>query len=211
MQKGKKHMNNIRKMIVSALFMALGVILPFFTGQIPQVGSMLLPMHLPVLLCGFLCGWRYGMLVGFFTPLLRSAMFGMPPMMPTAAAMAFELATYGAVSGLLGRSSILRRSRKLGEAGIVYVSLIGAMLAGRVVWGAVSIPLYGAVGSSFTLSIFLTGAFVGAVPGILLQLLLIPVLLLALKRSGAAQWLESDERIREKQGNKQGAACQRKE
>lgn len=204
-------MNNTRKMIVSALFMALGVILPFFTGQIPQIGSMLLPMHLPVLLCGFLCGWRYGMTVGFFTPLLRSAMFGMPPMVPTAAAMAFELAAYGAVSGLLGRSSILRRSRKLGEAGLVYVSLIGAMLAGRVVWGAVSIPLYGATGSSFTVSIFLTGAFTGAVPGILLQLILIPVLLFALKRSGAVQWLEADERIREKRGKKQSVSAQRRE
>ncbi len=60
---------------------------------------MLLPMHIPVLLCGLICGWKYGILVGFILPLLRHTIFGMPILFPTGIAMAFELATYGFVIG----------------------------------------------------------------------------------------------------------------
>ena len=88
-------------LVLGALFMALAIIMPFITGQIPEVGSMLLPMHLPVLICGFVCGWKYGLAVGFVVPLLRSVMFGMPPLMPTGVCMACELAAYGACTGLL--------------------------------------------------------------------------------------------------------------
>lgn len=94
-------MKQTRKLVLSAFFMALGIVLPFLTGQIQQIGNKLLPMHIPVLLCGFICGWQYGLAVGLFTPLLRSVMFGMPSLMPTAAAMAVELAVYGLTAGLL--------------------------------------------------------------------------------------------------------------
>jgi len=104
-----KKQNTLRTMILAAMFLAIAYILPFFTGQIPQVGSMLCPMHIPVLLCGFLCGWPWGLAVGFTAPLFRSATLSMPPMYPVAISMAFELATYGAVSGLLHR--ILPRKR----------------------------------------------------------------------------------------------------
>ena len=96
-----KNNSSVTKLTLSAVFLALGIVLPFLTGQIPTVGSMLLPMHIPVLICGFVCGWQWGLLVGFVLPLMRSALFSMPPMMPTAAAMAFELAVYGAVTGIL--------------------------------------------------------------------------------------------------------------
>ena len=91
----------VKKISLSAMFFALGLILPFFTGQIPQIGSMLLPMHIPVFLCGFICGWKYGGVIGFLLPLMRYALFGMPPIYPTGIAMSFELATYGIVSGWL--------------------------------------------------------------------------------------------------------------
>ena len=81
-----------KKLTLSAAFLGLGLVLPFLTGQVPQVGSMLLPMHIPVLLCGIICGWEYGLAVGAILPLLRSVIFGMPPMYPTALAMTFELA-----------------------------------------------------------------------------------------------------------------------
>lgn len=84
----KRHAQTL---VLAALFLALGLLLPFVTGQIAAFGSWFLPMHLPVLLCGFVCGWPYGLAVGFVVPLLRSFLFGMPPMMPTAVAMAFEL------------------------------------------------------------------------------------------------------------------------
>jgi len=89
----------IQNLTISAMLFAMALVLPFFTGQIPQIGSMLLPMHIPVFLCGLLCGRKYGAMVGLMVPVVRSFLFGMPPMFPTAAAMAFELATYGAVAG----------------------------------------------------------------------------------------------------------------
>ena len=170
-------MRNTRKLILAALFLALGYVLPFFTGQVPAVGKMLLPMHIPVLLCGFVCGWQYGLVVGFVVPLFRSMLTGMPIMMPTAVGMAFELAAYGAVSGLLYRSL----PRKTWS---IYGALLGAMLSGRVVWGIVSILLYGIQGSMFSWQMFLGGAILNAVPGILLQLILVPVIIILLEKTG---------------------------
>lgn len=163
-----------RKLVFAALFLALGLVLPFLTAQIPQVGSMLLPMHLPVLLCGFVCGWPYGLLVGAVTPLLRSMLFSMPPLYPTAVAMAFELAAYGLLAGLFYK--LLPK-----KPVYVYVSLILAMLGGRVVWGLVQMILMSLVAQPFTWQIFMAGAFGNALPGIAVQLVLIPVIVLALR------------------------------
>ena len=115
----------IRKLTYSALYLAIALVLPFLTGQIPEIGSMLCPMHIPALLCGFVCGWPWGLAVGFVSPLLRSLLFGMPTAY-TAVAMAFELAAYGAVSGILYRI-FPRRNWS------VYVTLIAAMIVGRLV------------------------------------------------------------------------------
>ena len=127
--------NQILRLALSALFLAIGFVLPFLTGQIQQVGNMLLPMHLPVLVCGFVCGWPWGLAVGFVLPLLRSLFFGMPPMVPTALAMAFELAAYGAFAGAL-YAKLPRRPVS------VYAALLAAMLLGRVVWGLASWAIY---------------------------------------------------------------------
>ncbi len=167
-----------KNLTLSAMFMALGMVLPFLTGQIQQIGNMLLPMHLPVFLCGLICGWQYGAVVGFVLPFLRSVTFGMPPLFPTATAMAFELATYGLVAGLL-----YNRSRWQCVVAL-YRSLIAAMLAGRIVWGAVEIVLLGLSGSSFTWQMFITGALLNAIPGIVVQLILIPAIMVALNRTG---------------------------
>lgn len=167
----------IRKLIYAALYLAIAMVLPFLTGQIPQIGAMLSPMHIPVLLCGFMCGWPWGLAVGFIAPLLRSVLFGMPALFPAAVAMAFELAVYGGMSGLLYR--LLPR-----KPWAVYVALIIAMIAGRVVWGAVRLVLAGLSGTSFTWALFIAGALTNAVPGIILHLVLIPVLVIAMKRAG---------------------------
>ena len=151
MQTRERMAVSAKHMVLAAFFLALGIIMPFLTGQIPGIGNMLLPMHIPVLVCGYVCGWQWGLAVGFVVPLLRSAMFGMPPMMPTAAAMAFELAVYGAVTGILNRVLPDKEA-------FVYVSLAGAMIAGRLVWGIVSIPLYGVAGKAFSWQIFMGGA-----------------------------------------------------
>ena len=167
----------IRKLTYAALFLALALVLPFLTGQIPQIGSALSPMHIPVLLCGFLVGWPWGLAVGFIAPLLRSVIFGMPVMVPGAVAMAFELAVYGLVSGILYR---LLPKKKWS----IYVTLIVAMLAGRAVWGIARLIIAGLSGNSFTWALFLAGAFTNAVPGIILHIILIPVIVMVLERTG---------------------------
>ena len=149
-----------RQIVLAALFLALAFVLPMVTGHVPQVGNMLCPMHFPILLCGFVLGGPWGLAVGFIAPLLRSMLFGMPPMFPIAISMAFELAAYGLVSGL-----------------------VIAMAAGRLVWGAVRFVLAGLTGSSFPFSAFLSGALLTAVPGIIAQLILIPLILVALQKA----------------------------
>ncbi|MCL2619273.1 MAG: ECF transporter S component [Defluviitaleaceae bacterium] len=165
-------------LIMSAMFLAIGIVLPFLTGQIPQIGMMLLPMHIPVLLCGLICGWKYGAVVGFSLPLLRSMMFGMPMLFPMAIAMAFELAVYGLVIGLL-----YARSRWQCVVAL-YRALICAMVAGRIVWGAAMVVMLGIQGGTFTFQAFVTASVVSAAPGIVLQLVLIPSVMLALNRVG---------------------------
>ena len=184
--KQKTSKQRIYDLILAALCMALGIVLPFFTGQIPQIGGMLLPMHLPVLLCGLLCGWQYGGLVGFVLPLLRYAMFGMPPIFPTGIAMAFELAAYGIVAGYLYNHSRWQCVISL------YRSLIAAMIGGRIVWGVVRVLLTGVSGEPFTWQLFLSGAFLTAIPGIILQLVFIPVLMVALDRTGMVRFRRED-------------------
>ena len=167
--------SKINRLVYASLFLALALVLPFLTGQIPQIGAMLTPMHFPVLLCGFLCGWQWGIAVGFAAPLLRSVLFGMPVMFPYAVCMAFELATYGAVSGWL--YAHLPRQKKY-----VYVSLIAAMVAGRLVWGAARFVCTGLDATAFGLSAFWTGAVAMSLPGILLQLVIVPTLVIVAEK-----------------------------
>ena len=178
---------NVRNLTMSALFLALGLVLPIFTGQIPQIGSMLLPMHIPVFLCGLICGGPWGALVGLILPLLRSVLFGMPPLFPTAIAMCFELMTYGFVAGFL-------YSRSRWQCVIaLYRSMIASMVAGRLVWGVAQIVLLGLSGSAFTLQAFMAGALLNAIPGIIAQLLLIPAVMVALHRTGLVRFQRHDE------------------
>ena len=172
----------IQQLVIAAVCLALCMVLPFLTGQIPEIGSMLSPMHIPVLLCGFLCGPAWAAVVGAMAPLLRFALFGMPPLFPAGVAMCVELATYGAVSGLLYRT-LPRKPIS------VYVSLIAAMLAGRVVWGMVRAALTGVTDAPFTWAAFIASAFTQAIPGIILHIVLIPLIVLALEK--ALPWLRS--------------------
>lgn len=175
-----------RDLVLSALFVAIGFILPFLTGQIPQIGRMLLPMHLPVMLCGIICGPYYGLIVGFITPILRSLIFTMPPMLPVAVPMAFELATYGLISGLLYfklKKNILS----------VYISLVIAMVFGRIVLGIADWITFSAMGMDFTFQAYLGAAFGTALPGIILQLIIVPLTVYVLMRTNV---MEKDENLK---------------
>lgn len=172
----------IIKLSLSSLFLAAAYVLPFITGQIQQIGNMLCPMHIPVLLCGFLCGAPWGAAVGFIAPLLRSLTLGMPVFFPNTVSMAFELCIYGFMTGLLYK---LFPKKKL----YIYASLLISMISGRLVWGFVQFILLGFNTSEFPFSAFLAGAFTNAVPGIILQIVLIPVLVIL------AEKLEKDMKI----------------
>ena len=171
-----KTRSTTRDLVLAALFLALAFVLPMITGHVPQIGNMLCPMHFPVLLAGFVLGGPWGLAVGFIAPLVRSVLFGMPPMFPIAISMAFELAAYGLVSGALWR-------KVKHTVPMMYASLVTAMVAGRLVWGAVRFVLAGLTGSSFPFSAFLSGALLTAVPGIVAQLVLIPLILVALQKA----------------------------
>lgn len=170
-------MNNVKKLAVTAMMFAVGMVLPFFIGQIPAIGKMLLPMHIPVLLCGFIVGWQYGALIGFLLPIVRGLVFGMPPLYPNAVAMAFEMAAYGFVSGYLYSHARWQCTKML------YISLVTAMLAGRIVWAFAEVILLGIGGNTFTWKMFAAGAFLNAIPGIIVQLTLIPLIMVALRRA----------------------------
>jgi thiamine transporter ThiT len=167
----------VKNLVTASMLFATGLVLPFLTGQIPEIGNLLLPMHIPVLLCGFVCGWKYGLTVGFTLPITRSLIFGMPILYPSAVNMAFELAAYGFVTGFI---YMLCRRKNLKS---IYISLISAMLIGRAVKGASAAIIYGVADKAYSFSMFIGGAFVEAVPGIILQLLLIPTVMVALKRA----------------------------
>ena len=170
-------MKNVKKLAVTAMLFAVGMVLPFFIGQIPAIGKMLLPMHIPVLLCGFIVGWQYGALIGFLLPIVRGLVFGMPPLYPNAVAMAFEMAAYGFVSGYLYSHARWQCTKML------YISLVTAMLAGRIVWAFAEVILLGIGGNTFTWEMFAAGAFLNAIPGIIVQLVLIPLIMVALRRA----------------------------
>ena len=166
---------NVKILTLSAMFLAVALVLPFITGQIPEIGAMLCPMHLPILLCGYFCGGPWGLAVGLIAPVLRSMIFGMPPMYPTAISMAFELAAYGAISGLLYAKLPKTKAS-------VYISLVTAMIVGRLVWGAARFVFAGLDITAFGLQAFWAGAVTSAIPGIILQLILIPILVIALDK-----------------------------
>ena len=168
-----KKNEKLLRMILSAMFLALSYVMPFLTGQIPKFGSMLCPLHIPILLCGFICGWRWGLAVGFIAPLFRSLTLGMPPFFPTSVCMAFELAAYGAVAGIMHNTLPKKKA-------YTYCSLITAMIVGRIIWGIAMFVCMGLGGKAFTFAAFIAGAFTNALPGIIIQIILIPLLVMLL-------------------------------
>lgn len=154
-----------KKMILSGLFIAMGLILPMIFHTVNLSGSIFSPMHLPVMLGGFLLGPVYGAAIGFITPILSSVLTGMPPLMPIMPMMALELLGYGFMTGLL-----FTKTKK------IYISLILSIVFGRLC------SMVGAFILSLTLAPqispipYVVSGVVNGLPGIAIQLIVIPAL-----------------------------------
>ena len=163
-------MHPVKCMTLSAVCIALCVVLPIAFHSIPNAGSVILPMHIPVLICGMICGWPYGLICGLMGPLLSSVLTGMPP-----AAMMVECGTYGMVSGLM-----LKYVRTKSTYGDLYIALIVAMLAGRVISGIAKALIFS---PGMAMSAWITASFVTALPGIVIQLVFLPSVVFTLMKA----------------------------
>lgn len=174
----KKANAETAKLLYSAMFLALALLLPFLTAQIPQIGKQLCPMHLPVILCGFVCGPFWGAAVGVAAPLLRSFIFSTPALMPNAIAMAAELAVYAFIAGML-----FKRLNK--NIFYIYVDLIAAMIGGRLVWGAVMFALIfaGLAQGQIGFELIWVSTVLQSIPAIILQLVAIPITVNVLRKN----------------------------
>lgn len=168
----------INKMCYAALFLALGWLLPSLTGHIQTIGSMLSPMHIPVMVCGFVLGPIYGLVIGFVTPLTRTLIFGSPILFPTSIAMAFELATYGLICGLSFKI-INRYFPKIKVIPNTLISLIIAMILGRCIYGLVAylLTFAGAYSGTYTFYTWISGTILTTWPGIILQIVFVPLII----------------------------------
>lgn len=172
-------MKHTKKLVITALCIALGVVLPFAFHSIPNAGSVMLPMHIPVLLSGLLCGPLYGLAAGLLTPLLSSLITGMPQVayLPS---MLCELAVYGLVAGLL-----IHFIKTKSSIANIYIALIGAMLCGRLVYGLLNAVIFRA--GEYSMVVWITSAFVTSLPGIIIQLVVIPLIVIALRKAKLVQ------------------------
>lgn len=175
----------IKQMVISAILIAVGLVLPFLTGQIQSIAKIISPMHIPALIAGLTVGPVWGAAVGFITPLLRSVLFGMPPaIIPTALAMAFELCTYAVITGLLyPRLLKVRALRKAAHLPAILIAMIVAMVLGRCVGGAVQAILLGITGGSYSLQAFVAAYFTGTALGALIHLVIVPAVVIALEKA----------------------------
>lgn len=173
--------NNVIDLAAAALCVALGILIPSVFHLFGQAGATFCPMHIPVIICGMVCGWKYGGLCGLIVPLLSFLIIGMPPIYPTGVSMMLELCAYGVLAGLL-----YKRFN-------VFISLIGAMIGGRVIYGLTNLILMGLANTTYSIRTFLTAAFVTALPGIVIQLIFIPALIVLLEQVGFLKKKQQDE------------------
>ena len=170
-----KKMSVVKKAIITAICIALCVVLPQAFHAIPRAGMIYLPMHIPVLLCGLICGWPFGLLCGLAGPALSSVITGMPPA-ATLPSMMIECAIYGCIAGLL--MAIVRTRKTYLD---LYISLIGAMLCGRIIAGILQALIFSA--GKYSISAWATSYFVTALPGIIIQIVLLPSIVFALMKA----------------------------
>lgn len=168
-------MTTVKKSIIAAVCIALCVVLPQAFHAIPNAGSIYCPMHIPVLLCGLICGWQYGLLCGLVGPVLSTLFTGMPPVayLPS---MMVEIAVYGTMSGLMMKLFSTKKTYI-----DLYASLVVALLSGRIIAGVAKALIFAA--GNYSMTAWATGYFVTSLPGIIIQLVLIPSIVFALMKA----------------------------
>lgn len=177
-----KTSSRLYQLVLTAILLALGMVLPFLTGQIPTIGQAISPLHIPVFICGLTCGWGWGAALGVVLPLLRSVVFGMPPLVAVAIPMAFELAVYGAACGLL--YPLLHKALKqASHLSVMVLALLIAMVAGRLVGGMAKAVVMGMTGNGYTFQAFIAAYFTGTAIGALIHVILVPAVILALEKA----------------------------
>ena len=169
-----KKMTSVKRICICAACIALCVVLPMAFHAFPNGGSVFLPMHIPVLLCGMICGWPFGLVCGLMGPALSSLLTSMPPA-AMLAPMMIECGVYGAASGLL--LHFVRTGKTYPD---LCISLVAAMLLGRVVAGIAKALIFT---PGLSLAAWATASFVTGLPGIAIQLFLIPILIHTLSRA----------------------------
>jgi len=175
----------LKKLVIAAVLIAVGLVLPFLTGQIQSIAKFISPMHIPALIAGLTLGPVYGAAVGFITPLLRNILFGMPPVIiPTALAMSFELCTYAVVTGLLYRQLLkVSALKKASHLPAILISMIVAMILGRCVGGAAQAIMLGLNGKGYSFETFVAAYFTGTALGALIHLVIVPAVVIALEKA----------------------------
>ena len=172
--------------IATALLLAIGLVLPFLTGQLQSLAQAISPLHIPVLICGLCCGWKWGLALGIVLPLLRSLLFGIPPFPTTALPMVFELSVYGVVTGAL-YPLLVKRLKLKTHLPAILIALVAAMLLGRLAGGAAKAIFItaGVIGvkEPYTFAVFFASYFAGTLPGMAIHIVLIPAVVMALEKA----------------------------
>ncbi len=183
-------MNNSQKktysLVITAMLLAVGLVLPFITGNIQAIAKIISPLHIPVLICGLCCGWKWGLGLGIVLPLLRGLLFGIPVFPTSALPMAFELGAYGLLTGLF-YPLLLKVFKSKNHLPAMLCALIISMVLGRFVGGAAKALFIsvGVIGSSspYTFSTFFASYFVSTAVGALIHIVLVPAVVLALEKA----------------------------
>ena len=167
-------MSYAKKIVFTAVCIALCVVLPMAFHAIQNAGQIFLPMHIPVLLCGLMCGWPFGFICGLLGPVLSSLLTGMPPaaMLPS---MMVECAAYGCVTGLMMK--FVHTGKTVPD---LYIGMLTAMVLGRVLTGLAKSLIFSPGTAPFA---WVTTSLVAGIPGIVIQLILIPLVVMALTRA----------------------------
>ncbi|MBQ6035825.1 MAG: ECF transporter S component [Lachnospiraceae bacterium] len=175
----------LKKLVIAAVLIALGLVLPFLTGQIQSIARFISPMHIPALIAGLTLGPVFGGAVGFITPLLRSVLFGMPAaIIPTALAMAFELCTYGVITGILYKQFLkVPALKKASHLPAILIAMIIAMILGRCVGGAAQAIMLNLNGKGYSFEAFVASYFTGTALGALIHIIVVPAVVIALEKA----------------------------